>query len=539
MFDLPEWWSRTGLPGMRSDEGPVTGAPWTWAGHVRGAWQLIEPTRAPLDAPFPGVMLAPTPIVFYDSVAAGVQPADGRSLRTGHGFGAPGSERRAHSVIALRNGSFGLDESALGFQRGDSAMWVRAETSSSQRGGIGGWDGLSRHVWGAAGGFAAGAHRLGVHYAQRGGAARLAGGEEQSSSGESGGIRWRWQGERAAGGLTLARGHDFHESLNELFVYSRRDAQQNRATLEGEVRGAHTRTTAAIEVREGRIDRAFDRAARARGVEVWSTLGHTRPAAGGVLTLTLGAGQRPRAGGFHVAPAADWRAGEGAFTSRVFVARITESIWADLAPGQTPFLQNTWTGGLELGASSVRRRRERAAVVSFQFGQTADRAVVLRRPVDDLWLRAGFRADPERYTFGVLALEGRLAGGPLEADARGFGLFADRNAIQGRVDPAAGFRARLGTRFDAFTGDLGVRIAVLAEGVGPRDSEADPGRRLPGYVSAGLSGIFTLADVVVTVELLNLEDRRREQVWLDHATGIGALGPGRAMRLMLTWRLFG
>jgi hypothetical protein len=541
MFDLPEWWSRPGLPGMSTDAGPVTGAPWTWAGHVRGAWRLDEPGRAPLEMPFPGVMLAPTPIAFYDSVETAAGPG-GRShpaLARGTGLGTPRSDRDARSVIALRNGSFGLDESALMFERGDSLAWARAETSSGNRGGVGGWDRLSRHAWGIAAGGGA-AHAFDLRYAQRGGAGRLAAGEEQSSSGESGAIAYRRHGGPGFFGIEFARGHDFHESMDPALVYSRRDAQWNALRADAALDHGAARSEGALEWSEGRIDRAFDRAARARGAGLWSRFAHTRAAGEGVLTLRLGAGTHPRAGGFHLTPGAEWRTAGRGGGARIFVERVTESVWADLAPGQAPFLQATWTGGLEVGARVLRRRSGATdGRLAFQFGQTRQRAVVTRRPLDDLWLREGFRADPERYTFGLLSGGGHHSRGPFEVEADAFALLRDRSSAQTRVDPGAGFRVRIGTRFEAFTGDLGIRLAALMDGVGARETDAVPAHALPGYVTFGAAAELTLAEVVIAIEMLNLEDRRREQVWIDYVTGQGAAGPGRTLRMMLTWRLSG
>ncbi len=524
---------------MRSDAGPITGAPWVWAGHVRAAWRLEEPTRAPAALPFPGVLLAPTPIAFYDSVAVSGGPSAGGldgSLARARGGPAAHPRHAARSVIALRSGSFGIDESALGFERGDSALWVRAETSNSKRGGIGGWDGVARHVWGLGGGFARGAQAVSATFAQHGGAARLAGGEQESSSGESGSLAWRVEGARAAGGVTLARGHDFHESLDEALVYSRRDAQENRVRLWSRAGGGASDFAASLEYGEARIDRSYDGASSAVGRALWGRVAWARPVGEGRLALHVGAGARPHAGGVHLAPGFDYEVGGAGAGARVFFERITESVWADLAPGQAPFLQSTWSGGVAVHGGGADGGSAGEAAV--RFGQTASRALGSRRPVDDLWLRRGFRADSGRYHFALLSARGAWNRGPLESAAEGFALVRDLTPRQPQVDPALGFRARLGTRFHAFTGDLGVRVRMLVEGVGPRESEAPLGRRLPGYVTLGAGVTLTLADATASIELLNLEDERRSQVWIDYATGREALGPGRTLRFLFTWRLF-
>jgi len=523
---------------MLADEGPITGAPWVWAGHVRGAWRLAEPTRAPDALPYPGVRLAATPMALYDSVAVDALPFMDRTLATGAGLPGRFGRTRARSVIALRNGSFGLDESALGFERGDSIFWLRAETSNSRRGGIGGWDGLARHVWGFAGGVRRGAHGVSGAFAQQSGAARLTGGEQQSSSGESGALGWHWRGGSATGGVVLERGHDFHESVDELFLYSRRDAQENRVTMHGALDRGGARLSGALEWRDARVDRTYDGAASAAGQGLWGRAAWAQPAGAGTLVLALGAGRPPGSEAVHASPGLAWTVGQRGSGARVFLERITEPVWTDLAPGERPFLQSTWTGGLAAFAADAAQPEARRGVLRFRFGQTASRALASRRPVDDLWLRDGFRADTARFSFGLLEAGGVWASGALDAEAHGFALLRDRTVLQPQVDPGLGVRARLGTRFSAFTGDLGVRLRVEAAGVGPRDSEAAPARRLPGYVTFGAGASLTLADATFTIELLNLEDRRRPQVWIDYATGVEALGPGRTLRALLTWRLF-
>jgi hypothetical protein len=526
---------------MRSDAGPITGAPPVWAGHVRAAWRLAEPGRAPAADPFPGIHLAPTPIAFYDSVAASAGPSGGgidASLARGDGLPGPMDATGARSVIALRNGSFGIDESALMFERGDSLAWVRAETSNSRRGGVGGWDGVSRHVWGLAAGATAGRHAYAATFGQRGGAARLTGGEQQSSSGESGAFGWRYGGAGAEGGITVSRSHDFHESTDALFIYSRRDAQENRVRLHGLARGDRSEVLGELDWSEARIDRTYDRAAGAAGHALWGRAAWRRAAGDGRLTLRIAGGERPGAGGIHFAPGIDYQIVADGVEARVFLERVTESVWADLAPGQAPFLQSTWTGGLAVGTAVATQTWHTSGGMGFRFGQTASRAIASRRPVDDLWLRDGFRADPERFSFGLLTAGGEYARGAFESAAEGFALLRDPSALQPQVDPGIGFRARIGSRFTAFLGDLGVRIGMTVAGVGPRESEAPVPARLPGYVTLGAGASLSLADAIVTIDLTNLEDRRRAQVWIDHATGAEALGPGRTLRFMLTWRLF-
>src|SRR5438034_296209 len=69
LADLASFWSSAGRPGWSPDAWLPTFAPWTLAGHVVGSWSVIENGRAPFPLGFPGVHGAPSPLVWYDSVA--------------------------------------------------------------------------------------------------------------------------------------------------------------------------------------------------------------------------------------------------------------------------------------------------------------------------------------------------------------------------------------------------------------------------------------------------------------------------------------
>ena len=132
--------------------------------------------------------------------------------------------------------------------------------------------------------------------------------------------------------------------------------------------------------------------------------------------------------------------------------------------------------------------------------------------------------------------------------ADGFALARDLSVVEPRVDPGYGIRSWLAWRHSAFQGDLRFTLRADLEAVGGRESqggilglcgdpESLPPRALPGYLTAGATGIFTLADAVVTVRVRNLEDRPREQTWIDCSTFSEALGPGREWRFAVTVRL--
>src|SRR5262249_24842230 len=146
---------------------------------------------------------------------------------------AQGSRPRgSRAVLDLGNGSFGYDENGLTLERGDSLRWVRAEAVTGSRGAVGGLEISGRHLWGADGVLRRGPHEVTGSFAQRGYASRLAGGDEEGGSGESGDLGYAYRSGPVAARLGVARGYDHRESLGDLHGFSRRDAQATR--IEGE-----------------------------------------------------------------------------------------------------------------------------------------------------------------------------------------------------------------------------------------------------------------------------------------------------------------
>jgi hypothetical protein len=544
--DLPAWWEAMGRPGWVSDAAQITAFPWTIAGHVRGAWSMDEPRRAPHGRPFPGVVLAPAPLASYDSTnVAGSTSGEARSLDAalaeGRGLPDRGLQTRARSVVSLASASHGLEDNLVTFERGDSSGWTRAEASSATRGAFGGWELVSRHRWGLGLGVTRGPHGIEGTYAQKGGAAQLSGGDEQSSRGESGYAQYRYRAGGFTGTLHASRAYDVHESFQLLANYSRRDAQENRVLADLELARGPGRYVAALEWRQVRVVRTSADAFTAEDGALWGKVGWTHPAGEGVLTLEVAGGERPGQTGFQAAPAVRFAFGGDAVEGRLVVERMLESVWTDLAAGQSAFLQKTWVGGMELGVgqSSTAGVSGTGLHASFRVGHTEDRAVVARFPIEELWLRSGFHADPRGYVFGLLTARASWESRHADAGVEAFALARDRSPAQVLVDPANGFRSYAGWRSSAFGGDLQILARGLVEGVGPRESQGASARRLPGYATLGASAAFTIVDAVITVSFSNLENKQREQVWIDPATGIEALGPPREFRLRLTWKLFG
>jgi hypothetical protein len=183
-------------------------------------------------------------------------------------------------------------------------------------------------------------------------------------------------------------------------------------------------------------------------------------------------------------------------------------------------------------------RAERAsASLAFHVGRTTDRAIAARRPIEEAWLRAGLRAENGSHEFGLLTVDGEWRGVAWSAGGGAFALARDVSALQARVDPAAGARGFVGWGFRAFQNDLGVELRAEAEAIGEREVEALPGRSLPAHVTSAVAASFALADARVTLRVRNLEDRPRDEVWLDARTGEPARGPGRAFVFAMIWRL--
>ena len=142
-----------------------------------------------------------------------------------------------------------------------------------------------------------------------------------------------------------------------------------------------------------------------------------------------------------------------------------------------------------------------------------------------------------RYGFGLADAGFDWRAAWLGAGASGYVLWRDVSELQPRVDPGAGLRIYGESRFALFQRDLGVVVRGEGAGVGSREGEFSR-LRLPGYLTLGASVSLTLADATFTFRARNLENRRREEVWVDPITGVEALGPGREFRFTLAWRLF-
>jgi hypothetical protein len=545
--DPVAWWSELGRPGFTSEADAGTLFPWTLAGLVRGTWRREDRDRGQPGRLVAGAAGSDVPLAWYDSLS--VTPGNGSAwlgfdgtLIGVDGVTAappPGSERRqrTRADVRLSSGSSGYSDNALSLRLGDRRSWLWGETQSFNRDGLGGLGDAGRHLYDAAAARTFGLHRVSGAFGQYGSSASLSEGTEGSSHGNGGHVEYRYGGGWVGGRVRLERGTESQESFGPLLLFSRRDAQDLGVSVELEGESDQRGWGARLSWRRESVRRAtagtpvFDAAAQA----LWAAGRWQRPLGDGLLDLEIGWGRHDQVDRVELAPALRYEFHGGPFAGRASLARTVTPVWSDLRAGQAPFLQSTWHGGIEVVAAPSPLTH---AGASFMVGRTRDRAVVRRWPLSDLWLRSGFVADPADYDFALLTADASWGGRHGVVGVEGFTLGRDASPIQPLVDPGHGGRARADWTFLAFKGDLGVRVGADVAGLGKRESEGSPPRTLPGYVTYGASVVLALEDVRVTLRALNLEDVRRPETWVDPATGVEALGPGRELRFVLTWRLF-
>ncbi|MBI5709240.1 MAG: hypothetical protein HZC42_02920 [Candidatus Eisenbacteria bacterium] len=538
--DAASWWGEPGRAGWAPDLWLGAAAPWTLGGFARGAWSAAEPGRAPQQLPFPGIGAARAPLGWADTLAVG-PGGPGAWLGYGAALAAARAEgalvnRRARASLVFGSGSQGFDDNALSVTRGDSVSYLRAETASGTRGAAGALEDAGRHLWGVGARLTRGRHRLDGSFAQRGEAGKLHDGREQAAAGESGELAWRYGTPTGFAGLALARGFSRHESFGGALALARREAQEVVGKAEWERALAGRVLGARLEWRRGEVKRFGESEDTRHATAVWGAARLEAPLAGGRVELTLGGGRHDAVKRTDVAPGVAWSFAGSAVRGRLALERLLEPVWADLPAGQAPYLQHTWALTARGALAGSGPFRAEAALFT---GHARGRALAARLPLEALWLRAGFRPDTAAYDFALasagLAWRGTHAGAGLE----GFALARTaQRTLQPRVDPPAGGRAFVEGSFALFEGDLGVTLRAEADAIGPREAETAPVRRLDGYPTFGGAVVLTLADATITVRARNLEDRQREQTWVDAATGRPALGPGRELRMTLTWRLF-
>jgi hypothetical protein len=503
---------------------------------VRGAWVFEDGRRGAIVRPFPGLSVS-RPLLVMDSLNARAGGgSDPSAFRTGLVSVAPYTSVKTgapRSFFGFVNGDYGQNDIVLSAMREDprSHVWIDALGGNRSTGGP--YDEAGRHAWSFGLGKAFGEHELNATYRHAAEASRLLGGEEETARGASGGIEHIWRRDSWRTRLSLGRQWDERESFGStLDPRSRRDAQEARVTGEVE-RDIGTRRVGGIVdwsraqvARQGTGTGEFLARADLTWVGAWYR--DTRP--GRTIDLGLGGGGPGGVDRVELAPRArvDWQRERSRFS--LWGSRMLEPAWHDLAPGQHAFLQNTWA----LGAEAA---RDRFGSISLLAGRTIDRVVVARLPLTDQWLRLGQRRDPDPWNFALVTARTATKPRALTLGAEGSFLVRDSHALQARVDPAATGTAWAIWSFHAFRGDLGVRVRLELDGIGPRVTDEVVPRDLPGFLTSGLSAGFSLADVVITLRVSDLENRRQSDIWVDSRTGLPAVGPARDLSLRMGWKL--
>lgn len=540
------WWGAGGRAGWLPDGDLSGGHPWSLAGLVAGTWVLEEVGRSRPTFPSPGGAGAQSPLAWFDTLA--VSAGEGGAWE---GFeaglarvraGLPitrtaGDGRRPRTEILIANGSYDLRDNAASLWRGDSLGGLRLEAASGERGVAGGVTGSGRDLYGIAAGSVRGAHRVEAGFTHRRSNAQLVGGESEDIRGEAGAGSYGYEGDRWRLGATLSRGYDRHDSRGGAWLEQRRLADATAAAVTVARRSGSRAWGVRGSWRESGVRADADSGGRERARALWGAARWQIPLGEGDLELALGAGHHTAVGRTPFAPSLVWSFRGSPWRGRVTFGRVTTPVWTDLAPGQSPFLQDTWAGGLDLGLG-VAGGTGAGAGVGFLVGRTAARALVGRLPLESLARRAGFRADPGDYDFGLLLGEAHWRTRRWGASIEGFALAHDASALQPQVDPARGGRIATDLTFRMFQGDLVVRPRLEAWAVGARESEASPSRPLPGYGILGAALELTIADATVLIEGRDLADRRGVRTWVDSMTGIEVTGPGRELRVALNWRLW-
>ena len=541
---VPDWWGAGGRAGWLGDGDLGLAPPWTLAGLVAGAWGFEGPGRPGRVLPSPGIQGAQEPLAWCDSLAISTGEGGGwegydATLATARGGQSlvreTGEDPRPRSDVTLMRGDLQASDNAIGFSRGYTLRGLRIEAASGRRGTSGGVAAAARDLYAVAAATTRGRHRVAGLFSHRRSSASLTGGESEGARGDAGGAEYRYRAERWELSAALLRGYGYHDSRGGPWAEQRRLADATTGRLAFERSGTTQRLGVRASWREASVAPDANVPARPRARELWGATRWQRPLGDGDLDLRLGVGHQSALAMVTVAPSLEWRYRAAPWDARVAIERLVTPVWVDLAAGEHPFLQDTWAGGLEVGATVVGGGRAR---LGFLAGHTDHRAILSRLPLEAIALREGYRADPLGYDFGLLGAGAAWRSAHWWAALDGFVLARDASALQPRVDPGVGGRASLEAHFHYFQGDLGVRPRIEGWVVGVRESEATPSRTLPADGTINGLIAFSIADAVILFEGRDLMDRRIPQTWVDGATGVEAVGPGRQFRFTFNWRLF-
>jgi hypothetical protein len=496
-----------------------------------------ERALTPEGVAWPGPQGAAAPLEWPDTVIVARSAGSGwwgwnagfQRVRSEWGPRAGGE---ANAVLSLRRGSFGRSDNALVFSRGDSAFGIGVFSEERNRRPAEAFDFSGDHLFGGSLRTLFRGHFFEAVYAGRADANKMRGGEEDRMKHEAGHAGWatRWRGTSI--GARVGRGRSAQESFGTL-PYSRRESQAWWADFS--TRSADGRWETRGSWRRPEVERMNADAFGPRLATEWWLAARGLPLAHRAdLAAAIGFGGHTGTDQTQWAPSLEWTPRRGTLAGSLWLGRTVGAVWTDLAPGQAPFTQDSWNGGV--GAAWRDPEGGSGMRVDVTVGQTRSRALLARRPLAEEWMRLGARAAPEPYDFGVAravaAWRGRYAGAGIEGQA----ATRDPSTGQPRVDPAHAGRAWVEGMARVFTGDLELRLRLEAEGVGPR--EAENGVRLPGYPQLGAAFQARIAEAVFVVRALDITEERPEQVWIDRSTGLPARAPGFEWQLGLFWRVF-
>jgi hypothetical protein len=548
--DATAWWSADGRAGWAPDmEWLGVSYPWVLGGLVRGGWSLDETNRMPAVHAGPGVQAAHAPLVWFDSLdvretggTAAWQGFDGAMVPvSGRVFGTERATNRGTRVVSMfsfARGSSAAEENTLALARTDSLSSFRYEVVSGQRGAVGPYEDAGAHRYGLSGRIDRGSQRFEARFAHRGEAMAITGGAAgENAMGAGGAVAWSLRRPEDVVRLELRRATDWHESDGWAIGPSRRDQDDDGA----EVTWLHGAANQGFDVRATGWKTHVRRDQDSLGVGTeddrasgwWTAVRGARPWGALAADATLGLGAQEATGGLVTAPSAGLAVGRGPVRGQLRIERVVTPVWSDLAPGVTPFLQDTWTGAMTLAAGDSARHVR----VTGRVGHTRNRAVAQRWPLEELWLRFGYRMDPDPYRFALVSFESGWAGRHWGTTLEAFALAHSYNAIQSSVDPVNGVRASIDAGGHLFKNELGVRLRLTGALVGARQSEAT-GAWFDPYVTVNAAGVFTLSDATLVIEGLGIENHPEPLTWIDPRTGQDALGAGLESRVSFSWRLF-
>lgn len=568
-----ETWALPGTAMFVDDAHLGPGLPAHHMGFIVGGLTRRDALVAP-QGPWPAIVEAQPPLAWYDSTEV-VVGADAGWL----GYGASLVDVRTHAsaprtripraAFTTVNGSSGLDRNSILLERGDSRGWLRGGSVSNRHAPVATLGRRGEHLWFVDASRIRGAHRLEANFTQRGAAATtrvddrevdLIGGVrppwrgfEESARGESGGMLYEWTPEGRRVSLAVRRSLDHRESFESpldgvRFVFAERQAQENALVAEADRTDGDRVTGLRLALAQSRVRRSPDFlntlvARDWRQRSVWLGARHERPLFAGRLEVQAGVGLQSADSRLGLVPAVEWVRAVPGLRARLHAGRQLTPVWSDLAPITTPFTQDAWLAGGELGLG---QRARDWMTVSVLGARVDGRARIERMPVRDVTLRYGWVRGEVPVYDGLASLAMGARRGVFAADLSGFARVNPRVAFEALTDPSLGARAGVEAAFHVFQGDLGVVLRLEGAWVGPREWAPLPEyfqqpQPLDGYLTSAGSLMLELGDARFGLRVQNLEDIARPQPWADPSRafpGTPALGAGRQIRFELAWPFF-